>query len=772
MTRSATGEPVSALTAQAADIARRRIDVNGIVQGVGFRPFVYRLAIEHQLAGFVMNTGQGVVIEVQGAVARLAEFDRALRQQAPPAASITELIVTALPLQQEAVFVITPSHDSGAVITGLPPDLAICDDCWRELLDPANRRFGYPFINCTRCGPRYTITGAIPYDRPNTSMCGFVMCSRCQAEYDDPLNRRFHAQPNACPECGPRLWLADSGGQWLAEREAAVSAARRLLQQGRVVAIKGIGGFHLAVDAANETAVRTLRQRKGREEKPLAVMVRDPGWARQICRMSAAEVELLRSPARPIVLARQQDGHGLAPSIAPGGERFGLMLPYAPLHHLLLDESLPVLVMTSGNRSEEPIAIGNQEARARLAGIADFFLCHDRDILIRADDSVAWHISGTTRMLRRSRGYAPRPLRLAHKGPSVLGVGGELKSTVCYIKGNQAYLSQHIGDLKNLEAYGFFRETVAHLGRVYQVDPELVAHDLHPAYLSSQWARESAGRPLLAVQHHHAHLAACLAENHHSGPAIGIILDGTGYGTDGTIWGGEVLIGDLHGFRRFARFEPMPLPGGDAAVAEPWRTGVAYLQRAFGGSLPALPFLADHDAATIVAMVGRKLNCPFTTSCGRLFDAVAAISGGRPVIRYEAQAAVEFMQAAGGTLAGPAFPFELIGEHDMVSVALSPIIRGVAEAVLHGATPATVSQRFHFTLVEIFAELVKRASRATGLKDVALSGGVFQNQLLFAGLHQRLADQGFMVLAHRELPANDGCIAFGQAVVGRAYLSR
>lgn len=765
MTRSALSD------VEAAGVIRQRITIRGVVQGVGFRPFVHRQAVAHGLTGQVVNTGQGVVIEAQGEDEALARFVTALQEQAPAAAMIQELTIASLPLVAESVFVIGHSVAAGTPSAGIPADLALCPDCRQELFDPANRRFRYPFINCTNCGPRYTITRAIPYDRPQTSMATFAMCDQCRAEYEHPLDRRFHAQPNACPVCGPHLWLTDSQGQLLAEKEAALTATAQRLHAGAIVAIKGIGGFHLAVDATNHEAVERLRQRKGREEKPLAIMARDLACARQLCFLSTAEEEVLQSTAAPIVLAPKQSAHGLSSAVARGSDRFGVMLPYAPLHHLLLAEGPAVLVMTSANRSEEPIAIDNDEALQRLTGIADIFLFHDRDILIRADDSVVWHLAGAERVIRRSRGFAPRPIRLAADGPAVLGVGGELKGTVCYAKGDQAWVSQHLGDLKTLTAFDFFRETVAHLGRIYEVTPELVAHDLHPAYLTTQWARERAGIPRLAVQHHHAHLAACLAENHYSGPAIGVILDGTGFGTDGTIWGGEVLVGDCGSFRRFAHLAPMPLPGGDAAMAAPWRTGLGYLYAAYDGAVPELPFLQGHDADAIIAMLQRGINCPATTSCGRLFDAVAALAGGRPMIRYEAQAAIEFMQAA-GTLVGPAFPFELGTEHDTLIVAVAPLIRAVAEAVAKGSTLAEISARFHLTLVELWLAVVRRAAAATGLRTVVLSGGVFQNHLLFIGLNERLQAAGFTVLAHRELPTNDGCIAFGQAMVGRAYMER
>ena len=597
---------------------RWKISVSGIVQGVGFRPFVYLLAKERALTGFVANTPEGVAIEAQGQVAQLEDFLVALREEAPPLSQVGEIVSAPIPLIHDGRFVILHSASSGPVSTLISPDVAVCEDCLAEFFAPADRRCRYPFINCTNCGPRYTIVERIPYDRPHTTMHGFTMCAPCQREYDDPANRRFHAQPNCCPDCGPQLSLLEPDGRQVAQREEALREAVRRLAAGGIVAVKGVGGFHLAVDAANAQAVSRLRQRKGREAKPLAVMVADLSAARRICRLEALEEQALASQERPIVLAAQKEGHGLAEEVAPGCDQFGLMLPYAPLHYLLLEGPVQALVMTSGNRSEEPICIENDEAVQRLSGIADCFLVHDRGIHLPCDDSVVALQAGVIRQIRRSRGFAPKPVGLAAAGGMVLGVGAELKNTVCLLKENQAFLSQHIGDLKNLEAYRVFQQSIGQLAALFEISPALIVHDLHPQYLSSRWAQEQNNVPTLAVQHHHAHLAACLAENRHSGPAIGIILDGTGFGVDNTIWGGEVLLGDASGYQRFSALEALPLPGGDAAVQAPWRTALSYLHAVHGAGLPELPFMADHECGTILAMVDKGVNSPLTSSCGRL----------------------------------------------------------------------------------------------------------------------------------------------------------
>ncbi|MFA6284680.1 MAG: carbamoyltransferase HypF [Desulfurivibrionaceae bacterium] len=751
---------------------RWKISVSGIVQGVGFRPFVYRLAKARALTGFVANTPEGVAIEAQGQVAQLEDFFVALREEAPPLAQVGEIVSAPIPLIHDGGFVLRHSTASGPVSTLISPDVAVCEDCLAEFFAPADRRFRYPFINCTNCGPRYTIVERIPYDRPHTTMRGFAMCAPCQREYDDPANRRFHAQPNCCPECGPQLSLLESDGRQVAQRDEALREAVRRLAAGGIVAVKGVGGFHLAVDAANGEAVRRLRQRKGREAKPLAVMVADLPEARKICCLEVMEEQALASQERPIVLAAKKDGHGLAEEVAPGCDQFGIMLPYAPLHYLLLEGPVQALVMTSGNRSEEPICIENDEAVQRLSGIADCFLVHDRGIHLPCDDSVVAFQAGVIRQIRRSRGFAPKPVGLAAAGGMVLGVGAELKNTVCLLKENQAFLSQHIGDLKNLEAYRVFQQSIGQLAALFEISPALIVHDLHPQYLSSRWAQEQNNVPTLAVQHHHAHLAACLAENRHLGPAIGIILDGTGFGVDNTIWGGEVLLGDACGYQRFSALEALPLPGGDAAVQAPWRTAVSYLHAAHGAGLPELPFMAEHECGTILVMVGKGVNSPLTSSCGRLFDAVAAMSGGRQTIQYEAQAAVELMQAAGGLLGEEVFPCEVYAEDAMLKISVRSLIRAVAQAVQTGMAQSEISRRFHGGLVAVFTRVAEEARRREKIKTVALSGGVFQNRLLLEGMVASLGRAGFQVLVHKELPCNDGCISLGQAVIGRQALKK
>ncbi len=748
---------------------RQRLTVRGLVQGVGFRPFVHGAARRHGLAGFVTNTLAGVVIEVEGAAAGLTAFVDDLARRPPPLALIQGIAREELAPLGAIDFVILPSAAPGPMATWIAPDSALCPDCLAEFREPTDRRYHYPFINCTNCGPRFTITDNIPYDRPFTSMRGFVMCPACQDEYNDPASRRFHAQPNACPLCGPHLELLDAAGQKLAGPEQAAELARQALVDGKIVAVKGLGGFHLAVDAASEQAVLRLRQRKGRPAKPLAVMVADLATAQRFCYLEPAEIEALVSPAAPIVLARKRLGHGLAEAVAPGQDRFGVMLPSTPLHHLLFPGACPVLVMTSANFSEEPLCADNDEALRRLAGIADLLLLHDRDIYLANDDSVVIHLAGAMRQVRRSRGYVPRPIEIDHSGPPVLGVGGELKNTVCLLRADQAIVSQHLGDLKNPAGYGLFQKTIAHLSRIFTTVPELVVHDLHPGYLSTRWALEQ-DIPTLAVQHHHAHLAACLAENRFTGPAIGLIMDGTGLGTDHTIWGGEVLVGDASTFQRFAAFTPMPLPGGDRAVREPWRAALGYLYTVFGDRLPDLPFLDDHDVGPVLEILARDLNCPSTTSCGRLFDAVAAMSNGCQVIGYEAQAAIEFM-VAGNSAEAPPFEFSLRPGDDRLIMEVAPMIHGVVAAVQHGEGLAEISRRFHRTLVLLLAEVASRARQAAGLNTVALSGGVFQNQVLLPALMSELSSAGFDILTHTQLPSGDGCLSLGQAVIGRRSLA-
>ncbi|NTU58037.1 MAG: carbamoyltransferase HypF [Chlorobiaceae bacterium] len=747
---------------------RRRIVVGGIVQGVGFRPFVWRLACRYGLDGFIRNTASGVLIEVEGMHESLDAFGESVLSERPPLARITRYESEPIePVGQGPGFLISGSLDGDAMETLIPPDIAICEDCLHDLSEPAGRRYHYAFTNCTNCGPRYTIVERIPYDRPLTTMKGFALCPECRREYDDPGDRRFHAQPNACPVCGPRLTLCDAAGRDVDAEDAVVSACS-LLATGNILALKGIGGFHLAVDATNEDAVRLLRQRKGREEKPFAVMVRDIGVARSLCLINEDEAVALASPEAPIVLLRKQEASALAPSISPGNDRLGVMLPYSPLHWLLLHEGPEVLVMTSANLSEEPLACDNAEALERLGGIADHFLMHDRPIALRCDDSVAVYLAGRIRMVRRSRGYVPAPIFLREGGDPVLGTGGELKNTLCLMKGAEAIMSQHIGDMKNYEAYRHFDAVAGHLQGIFRTEAQLVVHDLHPSYLTTQWALTQKV-PLLGVQHHHAHLASCLAENRYDGPAIGIMLDGSGYGTDGTVWGGEVLVGDAAAAFRFASLEPMPLPGGDAAVRHVWRTALGYLHRG-RVSADGFFFSAQPQAAMVVELLDKGTGCAETSSCGRLFDAVASICGLRHEVSYEGQAAIELMQAAGGRVADEGYSYGFEHRRGRWQMLVSPMVREIAASVRLGADAGNISRRFHRTLVGMFSEVVRMAYLETGLKTVALSGGVFQNPLLLETLAHVLEMDGYHVLLHEQVPSNDGGLSLGQAAIGREYL--
>lgn len=743
------------------------IRVKGIVQGVGFRPFVYQLAHQYHLNGFVTNSEHGVEIEVEGQEKNLSEFLRDLKHKAPPLSHISGIEHHEIEWQQSKDFTIHESRRGDKPATLISPDIAVCPECLQEMFNPADRRYRYPFINCTNCGPRYTIIESIPYDRPYTSMKHFQMCPACQAEYNDPMNRRFHAQPNACPECGPSLSLYDAQKNEI-HSEDPISDCIKMLQSGLIVAIKGLGGFHLACDARNESAIQTLRERKHREEKPLAIMVRSLERARQFCHINAQEEALLCAKEAPIVLL-QKSGEILAPSLAPGNARLGVMLPYTPQHHLLLSSELDALVMTSANLSDEPICIENEEAFERLSAIADAFLIHNREIYLRCDDSVTMLMAGKMRFLRRSRGYVPKPITLQSKGAPVLGVGAELKNTVCLLKDDQAFVSQHIGDLVNLEAYEHFQKTIAHFERIFETRPELIVHDLHPNLLSTTWASEQQDVPTLAVQHHHAHLASVMAEHQLKNPVIGIICDGTGYGTDGSIWGGEVLIGTPAEIRRFACFEPMPLPGGDSAIKSPWRIALAYLYKTYGNNIPNLKGLQGLDTQPVLDMLAQNINSPLTSSAGRLFDAVAVISGGKSQIRYEAQAAIEFMQRC-HSLLDPSFEIEIKNNAGLYHMMITPIIRSLVEAVHEGIEPSTLSNRFHHTMIELFRTITIQAKHETGIKQVVLSGGVFQNHILFEGLILALEHAGFEVYTHHQLPTNDGGISLGQTLIGRAFL--
>ncbi len=771
---------------------RQRLHVTGVVQGVGFRPFVYGLAQAHGLAGFVGNNSGGVFIEVEGPAPALDAFQSDLLRRKPPLAHIETVTVAALTPRNESGFRIVESvallsGTEPAANTLISPDICLCADCRRELFDPHDRRYRYPFINCTNCGPRFTIIKDIPYDRPLTTMAGFEMCPACRAEYHDPLNRRFHAQPNACPECGPRVWLE------LGDRQAEIAAAildlqspieqaRKLLDLGHIVAVKGIGGFHLACDAASDKVVQLLRERKGRVDKPFAIMAADLEAARALAEINEAEAQLLTSKERPIVLLRRKPQAALSALIAPGNPYVGVMLPYTPLHELLLEGRGP-LVMTSANYSDEPIVKDNAEARERLAPLADAFLMHNRDIHVHCDDSVMRVLdlqsqisspsrgeSGDHLPLRRSRGYAPFPVKLPFPVPPTLAVGGELKATFCLARDDDAFMSQHIGDLENLETLYAFERAVGHFQAIFRCEPEIIVSDLHPRYLSARWAHEHAGgRRHVRVQHHHAHLASVMAENGYvAGRVIGFSFDGTGYGTDGAIWGGEVLLADYAGFDRALHLAYVPLPGGDAAVKRPYRAALAHLHAAglsWDDDLPPVAACPPAERHVLAHQLRTGLNAAPTSSLGRLFDAVAALCGVRQTVTYEAQAAIEMEALAADEktdVADGAYQFEIRA----TAFDAAPVIRAIVADWRAGVGAPVIAARFHNAVSALILTLSRRLREQHGLNTVALSGGVFQNVTLLARTAQRLRADGFEVLVHRLVPPNDGGLALGQAVIG------
>ncbi|WP_029893704.1 carbamoyltransferase HypF [Desulfohalovibrio reitneri] len=773
---------------------RTRFTVTGQVQGVGFRPFVYRRAVKRGLTGHVANTPDGVVVEVQGPSEEVEGFGRDLAERAPPLARIVSLDREEAPqVEGEESFAIHKSSAGEGHNVLISPDTAVCADCLRELFDPADRRFLYPFINCTNCGPRYTITRSIPYDRPETSMACFPLCPACREEYEDPLDRRFHAQPNACPECGPRVWLTDAGGEKLAEGGEALERLAEELNRGRIAAVKGLGGFHLAVDAADQGAVAELRRRKHRHGKPLAVMVPDLEAARALAEVNEAEAELLAGPQRPITLLRARPDAGLAPGLSPDTEYLGVMLPYTPLHHVLfhhfraLRDSPPALVMTSGNRSGDPIALGNREALSRLSDIADLFLLHDRDILIRADDSVtrvlpagpdcpkAVETTRRTQFLRRARGWTPSPVFLPGDGPRVLGVGPELKNTLCLSKGDQAFVSQHIGDMENLETFGFHQEIQEHLRSILRVEPELLVHDLHPDYMTTRYAAEQDRWPTAGLQHHFAHAHAVLAENRFEEPALCLALDGTGFGEDGGLWGGELLYVDPASLahRRLARLAHLPLPGGEQAIRQVWRMGQAALH-ALGESPEGWPWMErEAQAAGVVAqMLAKGLNCPPSSSCGRLFDAASALLGLCRKIDYEAQAAILLEEAQARAVEG-AYPLPL-READEAGVRVMDSLELLAALVADvraGVGRDAAARRFHAGLARGLADAAETMAREAGTRTVALSGGVLLNRTMAVDLPRELAARGLTPLVHRELPPGDACVSLGQVAWGRRLLA-
>ena len=763
---------------------RVRLRVKGTVQGVGYRPFVFRLAHELDLAGWVLNDTVGVLIEVEGSAPAVAQFSARLVDEAPPLAVVEVIAPEELPPDGRTGFEIVASEMSGEPAAPVSPDSATCDECLAEMLDPANRRHRYPFINCTNCGPRFTIVEGVPYDRPLTTMSGFEMCRACRAEYENPLDRRFHAQPNACPLCGPRARLLGKGGEEEAAADFgdAVAAAAAALSEGRIVAVKGLGGYHLACRADDEDVVAVLRSRKHREVKPFAVMVAGVERARGLAEVGAAEERLLLGRERPVVLTSRRRDAGLAASVAPRSRELGLIFPYTPLHHLLqADCDLP-LVMTSGNVSDEPIAYRDEEAMERLAPIADLFLTHDRPIHIRTDDSVVRAVStgrpAAPMMLRRSRGFVPNSLELPiEAGRPLLACGAELKNTFCLAKGRRAWVGHHIGDLENYETLRSFREGIEHFQRLFAVEPELCAHDIHPEYLSTKYALERTGVELVAVQHHHAHLAACLAEHGGDAPVLGAIFDGTGLGADGTVWGGEILAGDLRDFERVGHLHPVSLPGGAAAIREPWRMACAWTMEALGelGEPPAalVATVEGREWRNCGEIVRRGIGSPATTSMGRLFDAVGALCGGPARVSYEGQAAVELEAIADAGESGQ-YQMPLTGGIDGDSgsaptvIDPRPTVRAVIAEITAGTAPALVAARFHNTVAAATAEVCAAQAGRLGLEMVVLSGGVFQNRRLLERTASLLLAAGLTVQLPELLPPNDGGISYGQAAVAAA----
>jgi len=752
-----------------------KTSVRGVVQGVGFRPFVYRLAQEHNLKGWVCNTSGSVEIEVEGDEESLENFLDDLEAKAPPMARIEKVETTFHPPNGYTEFQIQKSLSHEGEYQLVSPDIATCEDCKREIFSPTNRRFHYPFTNCTNCGPRFTIIEDIPYDRPKTTMRKFEMCPGCQREYDNPVDRRFHAQPNACPKCGPGLELVNSNGNPI-ECNDVIEAAGELLKMGKILALKGLGGFQLACDATNEEVVNLLRGRKRRLSKPLAVMVATWEEVEKHCLVSPEERKLLQSPECPIVLLRwKHSSSNISPAIAPNLKYLGVMLPYTPLHHLLLGEVGLPLVMTSGNLSEEPIAKDNDEAVVRLRGIADYFLLHNRDIFARYDDSVYMVEDGKPQALRRARGYAPYPIFLPFKSRQILACGAELKNTFCLTKDEHAFLSQHIGDMENEETLGHFESTIELYERLFRIEPEIMAYDMHPEYLSTKYALEAGSAQrlsLVPIQHHHAHIVSCLVENKVEVPVIGVAFDGTGYGTDGTIWGGEFLLADWHSFQRVGHLEYVPLPGGEAAIKKPYRMALSYLYTLLGEgfSLEGLPFskLNPTELEIIKQQLRRGINCPLTSSAGRLFDAVSALAGVREEIDYEAQAVIELEMLARDEVnefESNSYPFSIVEQEGIRVVRVGELFSMIVQDVKNQVPVPIVSFKFHNTVAQIIVRMCKLVARESGITQVALSGGVFQNRLLLKLAASALQREDFKVLTHHLVPCNDGGISLGQAVI-------
>ncbi len=761
------------VVAQQSQTARVQLQVRGIVQGVGFRPYIFSLAMRRALKGQVLNNNTGVLIDVEGDDRDIEQFINEIALNPPPLAQIESIRrhdISATANYQD--FRIVESTVNGERFTPISADIATCADCLTELFDPADRRYRYPFINCTNCGPRFTIIEDIPYDRQQTTMRDFAMCAECRAEYENPLDRRFHAEPTACPECGPQLSLRDCGLE--NDRVSLIHQLQAAIHNGKIVAIKSIGGFHLACDALNGAAVERLRQRKYREDKPFALMAKSVAVIREYCLVSDAEETLLNSARRPVVLLERRVDAGLPTAVAPRRNTLGFMLPYTPLHHLIFEHLDRPLVMTSGNVSDEPICYEDEDAVRRLDSIADHFLLHDRRIHIRTDDSVARIAQGRELILRRARGYAPAPVRVGLKFVrEILACGAELKNTFCLTRDNYAFVSQHIGDLKNLETLSSFQQGIEHYQRLFHLHPEIVAYDLHPEYLSTKYAlARDENQTKIGVQHHHAHIASCMADNMIEGEVIGVAMDGLGFGTDGRMWGGEFFVADFTAAERIAHLAYMPMPGGAQAIREPWRMAASYLQRTFGDDFMhlKLPFVQNMDRkawTTLRRMIATGTNSPETSSMGRLFDAVASLLGLRNTVNYEGQAAIE-LETIADRSCQQGYEFEIEAGGSIINA--EAVIRRAVADLRDGLPPQTVSAKFHLGVVQLIVSIARNVRDERRLNRVALSGGVFQNLLLLENVCRRLKTDGFEVLTHSRVPTNDGGISLGQAVVANARL--
>jgi hydrogenase maturation protein HypF len=761
-----------------------RINVRGIVQGVGFRPFVYQLAASHHLKGWVCNTSGEVRIEAEGEPEQVKQFILELRGNAPPPALIRDITVTPGKPEGYDKFEIRPSIAESGAYQLVSPDIATCPECLREIFDSENRRYGYPFTNCTNCGPRFTIIEDIPYDRPNTTMRSFKMCPDCRKEYDNPRDRRFHAQPNACPVCGPRLELLENPGHPVPCKDI-INKSASLLKSGKIIAIKGLGGFLLACDANSESSVNRLRRRKKRPAKPFAVMVASLDEAKIHCYVNSFEAALLKSPGSPIVLLKCKEDSTIAKAVAPGLDSLGVMLPYTPLHHLLMSAAGRPLVMTSGNLSEEPIVKDNGEALQILGGIANYFLMHNRDIYARYDDSVMMVVKDTPQFVRRARGFAPHPVRLVSKSGQILGCGAEEKNTFCLTRDDYAFVSQHIGDMENLETLEHFTNTIDLYKKLFRIEPEVVACDMHPEYLPTKYASEIAAGDnvkLVQVQHHHAHIVSCMADNGLKGPVIGVALDGTGYGSDGRIWGGEFMVADYQSFKRMAHLEYLPLPGGALAIKKPYRTAIGYLLALGIGldwieNLEMLPFYhychsresGNLQMEIIKSQVEKSVNAPLTSSMGRLFDAVAALIGVRGENQYEAQAAIELeVLARKAENETGLYPFSIVAENGVGIIKIRDLLAAIIRDLQSDVPEEVMAVKFHNTIAQMIADNCRQISAKTGIKEAALSGGVLQNRLLVVKSISLLESAGFKVYTHHQVPCNDGGISLGQVIIAAA----